>query len=497
MSRSLSRVVGGLAASYVRPPVQSYTDACEAPVAMWNGAITLRRVAQPSHGSAAVVKTYTHPPERHPNTLAFTDINTMYCIGNDELVQYFPEGVGGKVMQTFVPGHPRGFLYRKQSHLLRLFIEKIRFFDLKQEAIDSLTDGRPGLIFDGETGTGKSALLCQAVHYARSNGIFTLYVPNARVWTHGEWCWPSTLLPGFFDVPDAARFFLQYFAAANRTVLSSWKLRKTPLDLPTDAGEKPPATLLDLCEWGHRALAPASVDRQSVALKFVMDELKEESTMPMLFVVDGWNLFSHETHFRFPHPDFWRTMASFQEANTDIDLYPQEMPRIPSSRLSFVRALNAMVLAKAAEPNGKQRNKFFVTCTTRDFKPFDGVSGFPDVETDKHRSSLDEYAPYYPAKDSPFLPMAVENFDEYEYRSYLRFLVNSGELAGLGWGPLWHYSSPFERKLAKIDFMSDRNPQRVIDHYHQEIVWRHEYYRMRQKQFITNTRNRRAVRGRE
>ncbi|EPY31765.1 hypothetical protein STCU_03260 [Strigomonas culicis] len=54
---------------------------------------------------------------------------------------------------------------------------------------------------------------------------------------------------------------------------------------------------------------------------------------------------------------------------------------------------------------------------------------------------------------------------------------------------MWHYSSDFERKLYKIGFMSERNPQRVIDHYHQEMVWRYEYKRTRQKQYLLS-RNR-------
>lgn len=471
----------GLAAVYAPPAIKSYTDACEAPVAMWgDGAIPLKHSRMMNRGTPVqvVTKTYSHPPEVAPVMLGFNDIDSMYCIGNDELIQYFPEGLGGKVMQLMPPGHPRGFLYRKESHLLNCFIGKLPFWQSKQSAIRSLSGGRPGFILDGPTGCGKSALICQAVHFARARNLTTLYVPNAKVWTHGEWCWPSTILPGFFDAPDAAREFLKSFAVANRAVLQNWELKCTPKDLPIEQGEKPPKTLLQLCEWGHQAVAPASIDRQSVCVKFVLDEISAEKANPIVIVIDGWNLFSHNTHFRYPHPDFLRTITSLSDGSTDVDLYPQELPRIPASRLSFVRGLNKMVLS------GEDPNKFFITCTTRDFKPFDGVSGFPDVENDKHKSSLDEYASYHPNKDSFFHPIHIGNFTEYEYRSFLRFAINSGELAGLGWGPMWHYSSDFERKLYKIAFMSDRNPQRIIDHYHQELVWRYEYKRTRQKQYL-------------
>ncbi|CCW66650.1 unnamed protein product [Phytomonas sp. Hart1] len=474
-----------LASLYTPSAVKSYTDACEAPVAMWNGAIPLKQTFVNKNGNyvSVVKKTYSHPPEVLPTQLNFNDIDSMYCIGNDELIRYFPEGLGGKVMQLMPPGHPRGFLYRKESHLLNTFIQKLTFWATKRSVISTLSNGRPGFILDGPTGCGKSALVCQAVHFARSRNILTLYIPNAKTWTHGEWCWPSVILPGFFDAPDAAREFLQYFAISNRNILENWSLKCTPSDLPIDQGETSPKTLLQLCEWGYQAVAPASIDRQSVCIKFLLDELSAEKEKTILIVVDGWNLFSHNTHFRYPHPDFLRTLTSLTDKNTDVDMYPQELPRIPSSRLSFVRGLNKFILS-SDEPN-----KFFITCTTRDFKPFDGISGFPDVEKDKFTNSLDEYAPYYPEKDSFFHTIKIDNFTEYEYRAFLRFLINSGELAGLGWGPMWHYSSDFERKLYKIGFLSDRNPQRVIDHYHQEMVWRYEYKRVRQKQFLLSRRN--------
>lgn len=476
--KNINLFANELAKKYVKHAPRCYTEACEAPVQMWNSAIPLRQQVRKDGSTLRLVqKTYEHPQEILPAQLHFNDIDSMYCLGNNELIKYFPEGLGGKVMQLMPPGHPRGFLYRKESHLINLFIEKLQFWKSKIDVIRSLSNDRLGFIFDGETGCGKSALMCQAVHFCRSRGLTTLYIPNASAWTHGEWCWPSTILPGFFDAPDAGRLLLKHFALANKTSLKMWPLKCTPEGLPIEQGEKPPSTLFDLCEWGHRSSAPASIDRQSICLKFLLDEIHYDKERPVVIVVDGWNLFSHSTHFRFPHPDFLRNISSYNESNSDIDLHPQELPRIPSARLSIVRGLNKIILAKDA-------NKFFITCTTRDFKPFDGISGFPDAENDRFASSLDEYAPYDAAKDSFFHPITVNNLSEYEYRSFLRFIVNSGELAGLGWGPMWHHSSDFERKLYKISFMSERNPQRVVDHYHQELVWKYEYQRVRQKQFL-------------
>ena len=497
MSRRGANAVAGSAAAgvaavpwarYVRPATfKSYTHACEAPPAFWGGgAIPLvKGTVRGADGSTAVasVKTYEHPREvRSPSReLGLADVNSMYCLGNEDLVRYFPEGVGGKVAQLFVPGHPRGLLYRQQSHLLNTIIGKLPFIKTKGEAVRALCDGRPGLILDGESGSGKSALLCQSVHYARALGVLTLYVPNCRDWTHGEWAWPAMLLPGFWDAPDAGRQFLHYFARANREALAQMPLAVTPANLPLAAsGESHPTNIAELCDWGVRGGAPSNLDRQSVAVKYVMDELMAEKSRPILFAIDGLNLFAGDTHFRYPHPDFYKSMSSWSD--TDVDLHPQELPRIPAARLTFVRALNRMMLAP--DPN-----KLFVTCTTRDFAPFDGgVSGFREEVSDRHRNSLDEYRPFCPARDTVLHPMRVGNLNEYEHRAFLRFLVNSGELAGLGWGPLWHYTPAFERKLYKIDFLSGRNPQRVVDHYHGELVWTKEFGRLREKQHLVHAR---------
>jgi hypothetical protein len=80
--------------------------------------------------------------------------------------------------------------------------------------------------------------------------------------------------------------------------------------------------------------------------------------------------------------------------------------------------------------------------------------------------------------------MEVGKFNDYESRAFIRYLVNSGELAGFGWGPLWHYSPDFERKLYKISVMSGNNAQGVVDQYHQEMLWVREYGRLRQKQYL-------------
>lgn len=469
---------GGISSSAAAAAL-SFTRGCEAPPSFWGGgAIPLVKK------DGGTVKTYEHPTEIRSTPhreLTLRDVNSMYCISNEDLVRYFPEGIGGKVAQLFVPGHPRGFLYRQHSHLLNQLIGKAPFMTKKIDAIRALCDGRPGVIFDGETGVGKSALMCQAVHYARSLGVLTMYVPNCKDWTHGEWAWPSLLLPGFWDAPDAGRQLLLYFARAHRDILADMPLKVTPKEkLPVQRDENAPQNLHELCQWGVRGGSPSNLDRQSAALKFLMDELMAEKNRPIVFVLDGANLLAGNTHFRFPHPDFYRTLTSWSD--TDVDLFPQELPRIPAARFSFVRALNKMML-------DADKNKLFVTATTRNFTPFDGgVAGFEDPIRDRNKhDALDEYNQdenFDPVRDTVLHPLQVGNLNEYEYRSFVRFLVNSGELAGLGWGPMWHYSPPFERKLYKIDFLSGRNPQRVIDNYHGEIVWVREYGRIRQKQHM-------------
>eukprot|EP00760_Papus_ankaliazontas_P011598 PhM_4_TR14872/c0_g1_i2/m.30115/K17408/DAP3, MRPS29; small subunit ribosomal protein S29 len=466
----------------MRPP-KTYTESCQGAEPMHKHLgkkLSQHELTKDGKAQKVLVeeRLYDHPPEVPPQSLDFNSINRMYCMSNDDLRKYYPEGLGGKVMQLFVPGHPRGFLYRRNSHLLNVYIDKMKA--MREDVVQTLRGNTAGLLLHGESGSGKSALLCQAVHYARAKGILTLYVPNASHYTHGEWAWPSVVLPGFFDVPDAARATLQYFARAHADKLAKMPLTVTPNDLPIDSTERPVKTLLDLCDWATRAQAPTSIDRQSIAIKFLLDELRNVKDVPVLYVVDGINLFALESHFRYPHPDYLRSFTSFEDANSDMDLYVKELPRIPSSRLTFVRGLNKTMLDIA---KGDVAHQSVIAGTSVDFKDGKTSIAFQHCATlDPKFSSLDEYKPFHPEDDTLLHPMKVSDFDEHEYRSFFRFLVNSGELAGLGWGPLWHHSSDFERKLYKVDFLSGRNPQRVVDHYHQEFLWRMEYQRLRQKQ---------------
>ena len=459
----------------------NYTTACEAPEPMWRGAIPLRKAIQrKADGSQwfQMEKIYTHPEEKKVDQLHFDMVNKMYCVGNERLQASFPEGLPGRVHQMMPPGFPRGLLYRKESHLLNNLVEKFSHFSLpgKHEAVKVLCAGRPGVVLDGPTGVGKSALIAQAVDFARQRGVVTFFIPNARQWTHGEWSWPSVLLPGFFDVPDAQRDCLKYFSRAHAKTLREWPLSDATLKmgLPLEKGEAVPTTLFDVCVWGYNTPAPSSIDRCSVAIKLVLEELMNETTRPILFVIDGINLLNGFTHFRFPHPDFLRRMDNLNK--TDVDLFAQEMPRIPSARLTLMRYLNRITL-------NPKPNNLFITASTRDFVPFDGgVATWPEPDHDRFSNSLDEYTSFDPISDTALHPINVTNFDDYEYRAYIRFLVNSSELAGLGWGPLWHHSPDFERKLYKIEWLSDKNPQKVIQHFHQELTWRTEYGRIRQKQ---------------
>ena len=470
---------------------KSYTEACEGHPMMYRHQGIVRHAVSSSHkdgtraappgGLTYEAPLYDHPREIPPRELSHHHLNTMYCISNDDLRGYFPEGVGGRLAQLFVPGHPRGFLYRKQSHALRLYVEKVA--QRKPEVARMLRGGRAGIVLDGPTGVGKSALLAQATHYARAHDVLTLYIPDAAVWSHGEYAWPSLTLPGFFDVPDASRPMLQYFARAHGSVLRQCVLQVTPRDLPLERGESPVRCLYDLCIWGCHGSAPGSIERQSIATKYLVDEIRAIRDRPVLIIVDGINLLAMDSHFRYPHPDFLRNITNFEEDRTDIDIYVKEMPRIPCSRLAFVRGLNKLTMEIA---EGQLPNHSILACTTYWRKPNRHALAFSERTKDRRFTALDEYTPFHVHQDTLLHPMTVDRFDEYEYRAFLRFLVNSGELSGMGWGPLWHHSSDFERKLYKIEFMSDRVPQRVVEHYHQEFLWVLEYSRLRQKQSLTH-----------
>ena len=213
--------------------------------------------------------TYEVPAAKHPDTLTFSDIGSMYRLPNEQMKAFFQEGFCGNIVKAFAPPlQPRCFLYRKQAHLMNKYIQKMDSWVSKGEALHELRDNKAGFIFDGPHGSGKSVLLNQTVHFARSRKMLVFYVPDASEWTSGGFVVPSTVLPGFFDNPNECLTLMKFFCRnpVNKEILGARRLTKK-YPLPQGFYDKMD-TVWDLLHYAFD-----DVENAPVVFKYFLDEL--------------------------------------------------------------------------------------------------------------------------------------------------------------------------------------------------------------------------------
>eukprot|EP01063_Lacrimia_lanifica_P018637 TRINITY_DN25540_c0_g1_i1.p1 TRINITY_DN25540_c0_g1~~TRINITY_DN25540_c0_g1_i1.p1 ORF type:complete len:492 (+),score=197.21 TRINITY_DN25540_c0_g1_i1:117-1592(+) len=399
------------------------------------------------------------PEAMHPDKLSFEDIGSMYRLSEQDMKAYFQEGFCGQIVKAFAPPlQPRCFLYRKQAHLMNLYIKKMKDWETKGEALSELRDNKPGFIYDGPHGCGKSALLNQVVHFGRSRGTLVFYVPDAAEWTSGSFVIPSTTLPGFYDNPNETLQLLKHFCRmpCNYAILSKIPLsREYPL--PKGVGREPPKTVWDLLHYAFD-----DIETTVVVFKYFLDELIAIKDIPVVFVVDSFDALCKNTEYFEMHEDFLRDLP---EQSFDSKTLPK--PRIHASRLVLTRALNYMMLAN--EPN-----KLVVAATCRQ------VGGRAQSEHD--------LAPFDPVEDTMLHPMEVPaTYDDYEARTVLRTYLELMEEVDANGTPLdggWSWRrlemSSFERMLYKIKFITNNNPYLVWQQSEMKQYWAHEYQRQRE-----------------
>ena len=221
-------------------------------------------------GEECTEPAYEVPKSLHPNQLSYSDIGSMYRLSEVDMKAHFQEGFCGNIVKAFAPPlQPRCFLYRKQAHLLNKYLEKFEKWESKGEALAELRDGKPGFIYDGPHGSGKSVILNQAVHFARSRDMLTLYIPDASEWTSGSFVVPSTLLPGFYDNPNETLNLMKYFCRipGNKKILQGRKLsREYPL--PMSETHDKLETVWDLLHYGFD-----DIETTVVVFKYFLDEV--------------------------------------------------------------------------------------------------------------------------------------------------------------------------------------------------------------------------------
>eukprot|EP00756_Hemistasia_phaeocysticola_P036460 Hpha_TRINITY_DN16643_c1_g3::TRINITY_DN16643_c1_g3_i1::g.181923::m.181923/K17408/DAP3, MRPS29; small subunit ribosomal protein S29 len=405
--------------------------------------------------------TYPTPPATRPDQLAFQDIGKMYCLSDDDMKAYFQEGFAGLITKAFAPPlQPRGFLYRKLSHLLNVYIGKFEDWDTKEDVLYELRDGKSGFILDGPHGCGKSAILNQVVHSARSRGILTVFIPDATEWTSGSFVMPSTVVPGFFDNPNECLELLRYFCRCpvNQRILSERPLSRV-YPMPRLGQQDKLETVWDLLHFAFD-----DVETCPIVFKYFLDELIAIKDIPVLFVVDSFDRLCKYTEYHEMHPDVLRGLPI---DGFDIKTLPKK--RIHSSRLVLSRALNYIMTAN--EPN-----KLVIAASTR--------------EVGANAQGTHDFTPFQPDQDTMLHTLKVPpRYDEYEMRSILRFYLETMEASeqdsdgrpqGAGWSWRRLEMPSFERTLYKIRFLTDGNPYHVWFQSEMRHHWLAEYERQRQ-----------------
>jgi hypothetical protein len=272
--------------------------------------------------------------EAAPQTITRDQMGKLYIISPNDFSTYFGElGLGGQLADTFERIGQRALMIREPVLEVTDYLTKMRSNKYTRHDVNETK----GFIFTGIAGGGKSSCLATAVQHAYANNFLVFYIPSLRYWTHGvHYVEPSVLLKGYFDTPVPAEQFMRHFLKANNHFLTQMKLTKN-YNLPVEVGEKQPATISELIQFGLQ-----SEDNIEVAFKLLMDELFYNKEVPMVFAIDDYNFFNDYTYFHYGN------LADF-----DV-----KMPeKVHASKLTLMRGLNRILLENSPK-------RFFIAATS-------------------------------------------------------------------------------------------------------------------------------------
>ncbi|EFC37215.1 predicted protein [Naegleria gruberi] len=260
-----------------------------------------------------------------------TDVGKIFIISPEHHKKYFGvTGTGGDLDKSFEQILQRGLLVREP---VLPIVNEIQSLSKNKKKLT--TD--PGYLLMGIQGSGKSACLATCVFNAYTNGVLVVHIPSAYHWTQGiHFVEPSPVLQGYFDAPLPTRDFLKAFMTANTEILKGMKLSRE-YTLPLESGQKVPTTLYELCDY-----ALLSDGNISVVFKFVLDELINDKTTPMLFAIDDYNFLHDYTCYQYGNLDDFTTTV------------PQ---KVHAKNYTLVRALSRIIQQNAP-------NKLIVAANT-------------------------------------------------------------------------------------------------------------------------------------
>jgi hypothetical protein len=174
--------------------------------------------ANATGGGAGAVYVESCDPAKVPQQGAY------FHITQEGVKTSFPEGLPSSLETAFAHFADGGFLMHRSP--ARALIEAMkRAGSAAEDAGSSLPLGQRAFYLVGKRGTGKSASLLHAVHWARENDWIVIYVPHARKLLHtGVYCRPSTHYPGMFDMPVNAQALMVPLVERHREQLAAMKV---------------------------------------------------------------------------------------------------------------------------------------------------------------------------------------------------------------------------------------------------------------------------------
>ena len=152
---------------------------------------------------------------------------------DDDFARSFPSGNPHEGLETLFQRLQRKCLFvRPQAiSIIDSMREAQKPIEVNSQSSEENTVNDDLVIVDakgGQVGVGKSAVLTHVVHWARSHGWLTLFLPSARDLVEGGlWVQPSPYADNSFDQPQVAQLILHEFEKAHGSMLAKLQIQST------------------------------------------------------------------------------------------------------------------------------------------------------------------------------------------------------------------------------------------------------------------------------
>ncbi|XP_015684198.1 28S ribosomal protein S29, mitochondrial [Protobothrops mucrosquamatus] len=226
---------------------------------------------QPEMLRAAFV-TSENDPAKHGED----HIGRYYTLSSEEVKQMLPHGLPTRFKLQMKTFNEACVMIRQPALEL---ISYLKHANLAHPAVRYL--------LYGEKSTGKTMVLCHAVHYCARQNWVIVHIPDVHLWVKNcKELLPSSYNPERLDQPMEAANWLKNFRITNEKILAQIKTQQKYVWGKRDVTEEG-CSLIDLTDKGL-----AWVKYASDAIGVILKELKQQScqgSFRLLVAVDGIN----------------------------------------------------------------------------------------------------------------------------------------------------------------------------------------------------------------